>query len=150
MEESSIFEDVDSKFLNAPSWQLESKLARFTQEKPSTSHVCFRLCVMPHVLSLWNLGPDATRYAYPAWSDGTHLARYYFMSWAHCLRPRVVQISLWLTEAFCFLCRLSVWKDGQSADAMQSISKYFSYRAADRHSEHEVHDIDTKPLLLYH
>jgi hypothetical protein len=29
LEESSIFEDVDSKFLNAPSWQLKSKLAQF-------------------------------------------------------------------------------------------------------------------------
>jgi hypothetical protein len=45
-------EDIDSKSLNAPSWQLESKLAD-SQRKPSTIRdpMCFsRLCVMAHVL----------------------------------------------------------------------------------------------------
>jgi hypothetical protein len=45
LEESSIFEDVDSKFLNAPSWQLKSKLAHFRKESLPPS-----MCLLGFVL----------------------------------------------------------------------------------------------------
>jgi hypothetical protein len=62
LEESSIFGNVDSKFLNTPSWQLKSKLAHFRMGSLPPSMCLFGFVLWRTFCSLeW--GPDATRYA---------------------------------------------------------------------------------------
>lgn len=63
----------NSKFLNTFQRQPQSKLAQSRQSRPPTPFHVFFGFGMAHVL-LFGMGPDSTRYAYSAWSDGLQYA----------------------------------------------------------------------------
>jgi hypothetical protein len=52
-------------------------------------------------------------------------------------------------ESFCFLCRLSVREIANQQTPCKAFPNTFLIGLAGQYSEHEVHDIDTKPLLLH-
>jgi hypothetical protein len=136
---------MDSKFIIAPSWQLESKLAISFHGDSSTTSMCLFGFVLWRTFFSLESSPDATRYAYFAWSDGIKIC-WKFHAVDSWVRPGVVQISLFVESSEKPLSIVCKKRTTNQQTSCQAFPNTFLIGLQD---EARNNDINTRPLFMY-